>query len=171
MTFTGKRTETRRSYNNHSLDGDRVWDDRIHHDHHGRPWRSRWSLRRGPWEEIFHLHDRAWRLSWWTSHCSLYRPLMPLLQEVSRFWNWWLMLHWSSCFFRICGLCGGSGSTDFSASSTNVSMRQSGVMAEGAAFRSFKDTVSESWKRSEHKKPNLIIKSKTNQNWLNARAL
>jgi len=45
------------------------------------------------------------------------------------------------CCKRICGLCGGSGSTDFSASSTNVSMRQSGVMAEGAAFRSFKDTT------------------------------
>jgi len=45
------------------------------------------------------------------------------------------------CCKRICGLCGGSGSTDFAASSTNVSMRQSGVMAEGAAFRSFKDTT------------------------------
>jgi len=45
------------------------------------------------------------------------------------------------CCKRICGMCGGSGSTDFSATSTNVSMRQSGVMAEGAAFRSFKDTT------------------------------
>ena len=57
-------------------------------------------------------------------------------------WSQWPVLHCSSCFWRICGQCGGSGSTDFSTSSTNVSMRQSGVMAEGAAFRSFKDTVS-----------------------------
>ena len=55
--------------------------------------------------------------------------------------NQWQLFHSSSCFSRICGMCGGSGSTDFAASSTNVSMRQSGVMAEGAAFRSFKDTV------------------------------
>ena len=42
----------------------------------------------------------------------------------------------------------------FFSSSTNVSMRQSGVMAEGAAFRSFKDTVSRSSKLSRHHKPN-----------------
>ena len=58
--------------------------------------------------------------------------------------------HSSSCFSRICGMCGGSGSTDFAAPSTNVSMRQSGVMAEGAAFRSFKDTVSRSLNIIKH---------------------
>merc|ERR1719370_1540776 len=38
-------------------------------------------------------------------------------------------------------LCSGSGSSDFTAASTKISTRQSGGMAEGAAFRSFKDTT------------------------------
>jgi len=38
-------------------------------------------------------------------------------------------------------LCSGTGSSDFTATSTKISTRQSGVMAEGAAFRSFKDTT------------------------------
>ena len=49
----------------------------------------------------------------------------------------------SKCFNMsiVHSLCSGSGSSDFTATSTKISTRQSGVMAEGAAFRSFKDTV------------------------------
>ena len=55
-----------------------------------------------------------------------------------------ISLYFSCLYFHISifrSLCSGSGSSDFTATSTKISTRQSGVMAEGAAFRSFKDTV------------------------------
>lgn len=135
-SFPGNRAKTRCSYNNHSLDGDCVWG--ATNNHRGARNDPHHQLRQGG--EIFHLDGCAWCLSWRPSHCPCSHPPVPLLQAVSEFEI--SDRHPSSCFFsRICGMCGGSGSTDFSATSTNVSMRQSGVMAEGAAFRSFKDTV------------------------------